>query len=160
MTWLTKLAVVAFVLGFSTQAYSDVVFDTDDNAATLTGTWTQSTSPAGFYGTDYAAATGTGSADTASFKSPITITTTGSWCIYARWTQGSNRSSAAKYQVFDGTTSRTTFTVSQQTNGGAWRRLGCVTLTAGKTSEVRLSDSGVDSTHIVVADGVRWVLDE
>ena len=160
MGWLSKLAIVVFVLGFSTQAYSDVVFETDDNAATFTGTWANSTSPSHFYGTDYASAQTGGSVDVASFKTQTTITSTASWCIWAYWTSGADRTTQAKYQVFDGTTSRTTFTVSQQTNGGAWRRLGCVQLSNGKTSEVRVSDTGLAAGNVVIADGVRWVLDE
>jgi hypothetical protein len=45
-------------------------------------------------------------------------------------------------------------------NGGAWRQLGCVKLTAGNTGEVRVSETGVSTSNIVVADAVRWVWDE
>lgn len=159
MKWY--MGFVALILtGLSGWANSEVVMDSDDNAAILTGTWTQTKTVLGFYGEDYATAQGAGSADTARFFSPRAITTTGNWCIQARWTGGTTRTTAAKYQVFDGTTLRSTFTVNQQINGGAWRRLGCVLLTAGKIGEVRLSDSGVVSPSVVVADGVRWVWEE
>jgi hypothetical protein len=155
------LGIVAlFLIVLSGGVRSEVVMDTDDNAATLTGTWTQAKTVLGFYGEDFATALGGGGVDLARFLSPRVITSTGSWCIQARWTTGSTRTTAAKYQIFDGTTLRNTFTVNQQINGGAWRRLGCVPLTAGKISEVRLSDSGVLAASIVVADGVRWVWEE
>jgi hypothetical protein len=159
MNWFSRLTIV-ILIGLSTQANSEVVLDSDDNSATLTGTWTQAKTDSGFYGNDYATAQGAGTADTARFFSPRTITSTGIWCIQARWTSGPTRTTLAKYQVYDGTTLRNTFTVNQQLNGGAWRRLGCVTLTAGKTGEVRLSDTGVLAANIVVADGVRWVWEE
>jgi hypothetical protein len=159
MNWRSGLATIVFI-GISGLAHSEVVMDSDDNAATLTGTWTQAKTILGFYGDDYASAQGAGSADTARFFSPRPITTTGTWCIQARWTGGTNRTTAARYQVFDGTTLRSTFIVNQQINGGAWRRLGCVALTAGRIGEVRLTDTGVVATSVVVADGVRWVWDE
>jgi hypothetical protein len=158
-----KLIPKIFLLLFSLsaiQAFSEVVLDSDDNNATFGGTWTQSTTAPGFYGTDYATAQGGGTSDTARFFSPRPITSTGNWCIQVRWTQGANRSSSAQFQVFDGSTLRNTFTVNQQINGNAWRRIGCVTLSSGLTSEVRLTDAGAPSTSFVVADGVRWVWEE
>lgn len=160
MSWRSRLAIIIILVGISVQANSEVVMDSDDNAAILAGTWTQTTGGIGFYGTDFATAQGGGSADMARFFTPRPITTTGTWCIQARWTAGATRTTAARYQVFDGTIPRNTFTVNQQINGGAWRRLGCVPLTVGRTGEVRLIDAGVVAPSIVVADGVRWVWDE
>jgi hypothetical protein len=137
MKWRSILAILMMVGGLSTQAYAVVVLETDDNLAVLTGT-----------------------VDTARFMTQIAITSTATWCIQARWTNGSNRTTAAQYQVFDGPTLRATFTANQQVNGGAWRHLGCVKLTAGNTGEVRISNAGVSTSNIVVADGVRWVWDE
>lgn len=160
MSWRGRFAIIIMLVGLSVQAHSEVVMESDDNAAILSGTWIQTTSGLGFYGTDYATAHGAGRADTARFFTPRPITTTGTWCIQARWTEGATHTPSARYQVFDGATPRQTFVVNQQVNGGAWQRLGCVPLTAGRIGEVRLSDTGVVSTNIVVADGVRWVWDE
>jgi hypothetical protein len=160
MKWRSRLAILMMVVGLSTQAHGEVVLETDDNSAVFTGTWTQSTGGVGFYGTDYAFAQGGGSVDTARFMTQILITSTATWCIQASWTDGPNRTTAAQYQVFDGPTLRGTFTVNQRVNGGAWRHLGCVKLTAGNTGEVRVSDAGVSPSSIVVADAVRWVWDE
>jgi hypothetical protein len=160
MKWRSTLAIVMVVVGFSTQAHSTAVLETDDNLAFFTGTWTQSTAGVGFYGTDFALAQGGGSADTARFTTQIAISSTANWCIQVRWTTGPNRTTAAQYQVFDGSTLRGTFTVNQQMNGGAWRQLGCVKLSAGNTGAVQVSDTGVPSSSVVVADAVRWVLDE
>lgn len=159
MNWRNALVIMILTV-LSGWAHCEVVMDSDDNAATLTGTWTQAKTVLGFYGDDYATAQGAGSADTARFFSPRAITATGTWCIQARWTGGGTRTTAARYQVFDGTVLRSTFVVNQQVNGGAWRRLGCVPLTVGRIGEVRLSDTGVVAPSVVVADGVRWVWDE
>jgi hypothetical protein len=160
MNWRSRLAIILVLVGISVHAHGEVVLDSDDNAATFVGTWTQATNSVGFYGTDFATAPGGGAADSARFFTPRVITTTGTWCIQARWTTGAARTAAAQYQIFDGTTFRATFIVNQQINGGAWRRLGCVYLTAGRVGEVRLLDTGVAAPSLVVADGVRWVWEE
>lgn len=160
MNW-RNFAIMIMLAALSGPGYSEVVLESDDNAATLTGTWSQSQAVAGYYGSDFATAgVGGGTVDTARFFSQRAITTSGTWCIQARWTAGSNRSASAQYQVFDGTTLRSTFPADQRANGGAWRRLGCAQLTAGKISEVRLLDTGGAAGSIVVADGVRWVYEE
>ena len=159
MKWINGI-VTALLVAVSGHALSEVVLETDDSVATKTGTWTASTSIAGYYGTGFATAAAAGGADVMRFLSPRTITTTGSWCIQAHWTAAANRSIAASYQVFDGTTLRATFIANQQLNGGAWRRLGCVILTRGLTSEVRLTDTGAAAGTVVVGDGVRWVWEE
>jgi hypothetical protein len=160
MKWWNGLAIMMVMIGLSARAHSEVVLETDNSAGTFSGNWTVTTNSQDFLGKDFRFATGGGSSDIFHFKTQIAITSTATWCIQARWTEGTNRAPAAQYQVFDGSTLRGTFTVSQQTDGGAWRHLGCVKLTAGNTSEVRLSDAGVSSSNIVVADGVRWVWDE
>lgn len=161
MNWRSRLAIILVLVGMSVHAHGEVVMDSDDDAATLTGTWTQATNGVGFYGTNFATAAGGGTADMARFfTTPRTISTTGTWCIQARWTIGAARAAAVQYQVFDGPTFRATFTVDQRINGGAWRRLGCVPLTVGRIGEVRVVDTGVVAPNVVVADGVRWVWDE
>lgn len=160
MSWRSKLAIIMMLVGISVQAHSEVVLDSDDNAAIFAGTWTQTTSGVGFYGTDFAVAQGGGSAESARFFTPRAISTTGTWCIQARWTTGVNRTTAARYQIFDGPVLRATVIINQQRNGGAWQRLGCVPLTVGRRGEVRLIDTGVVAPGVVVADGVRWVWDE
>lgn len=160
MKWRGKLALIIILVGISAQAHGEVVLESDDNVATFVGTWTQATNGVGFYGTDFATAPGGGTADMARFFTSRPISTTGTWCIQARWTTGAARTAAARYQIFDGPVLRATVTVDQRINGGAWRRLGCVPLTIGRIGEVRLVDTGVVAPSIVVADGVRWVWDE
>jgi hypothetical protein len=159
MKWLNRL-ILAVLIGSNAPAFSQVVLESDDNNATLTGTWATQTTAAGFYGTGYRVAAGGGGSDLAQFLSPKPISSTGSWCLEARWTADTDRATAVQYQVYDYNTLRNTFTVDQTKNGGTWQTLGCVKLTAGKASKVRISDSGVTTGKVVVADGVRWVWDE
>lgn len=162
MSLRSILIAMIIVMGLRAQAHSEVILESDDTVATLSGTWTHSTNGVGFYGPDFATAPGGGTVETARFFTPRPISTTGTWCIQARWTTGMvpPRAAAARYQVFDGTILRATFLGNQQLNGGVWNRLGCVLLTGGRIGEVRLSDTGVVAPSIVVADGVRWVWDE
>ncbi|MFO1417301.1 MAG: hypothetical protein U1E83_01390 [Methylotetracoccus sp.] len=159
MKWLHRLFPL-ICLGFSAAASAQVVLETDDNSATLAGTWSQATTTPGFYGDDYSVAQGGGTPDTARFFSKRPISSSGTWCIQALWTAGANRSAAVSYQVWDGGTLKTTFTANQQQGGGAWQPLGCTQLTIGKTAEVRISDTSVAAGALVIADGVRWVWDE
>lgn len=104
MNWRSRLAIILVLVGISVHAHGEVVLDSDDNAATFVGTWTQATNSEDFYGTDFATAPGGGTADAARFFTPRAITTTGTWCIQARWTTGTGRTTAARYQIFDDTT--------------------------------------------------------
>lgn len=157
---LRRLALFAVFLGLGAASHAEVVMETDDALATLSGTWTKSSSVAGYYGVGVAYTTVSTTAQTARFFSPKPITTTGTWCAQARWTAGTTRSATAAYQIYDGATLRSTVNVDQRINGGAWRTLACVPMTAAKTAEIRLLNSSGASGSLVVADAVRWVYEE
>jgi hypothetical protein len=122
----------------------------DNPSATYVGTWPTSTSTAGYYGSNYQThAAGTGS-NTATWS--FTVTTAGSYKVYARWTALSNRASNAKYTV-NSAGGATMVTVNQQANGGSWQSLGTFTFNAGSYS-IRLTDN---ANGYVIADAVRLV---
>jgi hypothetical protein len=148
------------LIGSNAPAFSQVVLESDDNDATLTGTWTLMTAAPGYYGTGYRVAVGGGTSDIAKFKSANPISSSGSWCVEARWTADTDRSTAVQYKIYDNNTVRKTVTVDQTQKGGVWHPLGCVRFTAGKNSTVSVSDIGAGSGKVIVADGVRWVWDE
>lgn len=143
------------------------LIDVDDNAATLTGTWTKSTTVLVFYGDDYAVAQGGGSTDRATFNTPAPIDRTGRWCVQARWTAAPNRFSAAQFVVnallpppfAPLPIPLGTFTADMRRNGGAWQQLGCFNMSTGFIGQVVLSDAGAPAGTFVVADAVRWVRD-
>jgi len=158
------LSVVAGVLLIATASGAETIMETDDNAAQLAGTWTNSKATLLWYGDDYAVAQGGGTADVAIFTAPRPSDETGTWCVDARWTAAPNRSTAARYRIYDGferfgAPLVGTVNVNQRVNGGAWQRLACVPLTGGVLSQVLLDDSGVPTGNFVVADAVRWVKD-
>lgn len=150
----------AALAALSTSGFCEVVLEADNVGATTTGAWTASTAIAGFYGTNFTTAVVGGTADTTSFRPQRPISATGTWCAQARWTAASNRTTAARYDLYDGTAFRGTFTANQQLNGGVWRTLGCVTLTQGQTPEARLLDNSGTAGSLVVADAVRWVYED
>ena len=69
MKWINGI-VTALLVAVSSYAFSEVVLETDDSVATKTGTWTASTSIAGYYGTGFATAAAAGGADVMRFLSP------------------------------------------------------------------------------------------
>lgn len=74
----------------------------------------------------------------------------GSYEVYARWTQHPNRATDAKYTV-NHASGATTVEVNQELNGGTWQLLGTYTMNAG-TATVSLTDV---ANGYVVADAVR-----
>jgi RHS repeat-associated protein len=125
-----------------------VVDNTTAGETTTVGTWTASTSIAGYLGPNYLyhnASTGTDS-----FTWSLSIPTTGSYHVYARWTTSSNRSTAATFTVG----SSAAVHENQQNNNGVWVLLGTYSLSSG-TTNVKLT---TDSSGDVIADAVKAVL--
>ena len=121
----------------------------DNPQATFTGTWTTSTSIAGFYGTNYRThgkGTGTNKA-----VWTLSVPTTGTYQVYARWVAASTNASNAPFTVKYSGGSKAT-SVSQQSNGGKWMLLGSYAFTAGTAGSVTLTDN---ANGTVIADAVK-----
>lgn len=155
-----SLAAVSILACLQPTAHAEVVIEADDNTAVFSGSWASSTAVPGFYGSDFATATAGGATDIARLIGPRPVSTSGTYCVQARWLAGSNRSASARHELYDGTTLRQTVNVDQRANGGAWRTIACVALTAGRVPEVRVLDAGSATGTLVVADAVRWVWEE
>lgn len=124
-----------------------MVDNTDAETATV-GTWSSSTSTAGFLGSNYAVhAAGTGSA---LFQWQPQVAQAGTYEVYARWTSHANRATDATYVVHH-TAGATAVTVNQQQGGGAWQLLGTFDLAAG-SALIELSDQ---ANGYVIADAVQ-----
>lgn len=122
----------------------------DNLAASFTGTWPTSTSVGGYYATNYQHHTaGTG---TNSFSWTLNVASSGTFEVYARWTQHPNRATNAKYTV-NHAAGASVVTVNQAQGGGNWQLLGAWTFDAGPTI-VSLSD---DANGYVIADAVMIV---
>lgn len=129
------------------------IVDNVDSGFSLTGTWSTGTSAAGLYGADYrwvsVSPTGTSHADWT-----WTAPAAGLYRIYVWWSQGSNRSTEAKYSVLIGG-SEYVKVVNQQTDGGKWNDHGVYDLAAGQSATVRLSNTA-PSGYVVIADAAGF----
>ncbi|MCC5876214.1 MAG: N-acetylmuramoyl-L-alanine amidase [Candidatus Sumerlaeia bacterium] len=132
----------------------DVIVDNTDSGFAASSNWFESTSVPGYYGDNYHARATASVSDAAVWTA--TLPQDGTYKVYARWTTGSNRATAAPYIV---TTSDgdVTVPVNQQQNNGQWVELGTWYLFQGTAPRVRLS-CWTSSGDFVIADAVRFVL--
>ena len=122
----------------------------DNASGSFTGTWPASTSVGGYYATNYQVhAAGSGASV---FTWTLNAPNTGSYEVYARWTQHPNRATNAKYTV-NHAAGASLVSVNQEQGGGAWQLLGTYGFNAGAAS-VSLSDEAND---YVIADAVMLV---
>lgn len=118
----------------------------------LSGTWTASTSTAGYYGSGY------WTAPTQEASAPATfwfyLPSAGTRTIDAWWTTGTNRATAAPFIAFDASGNELgRRVVNQQQNGSEWVTLGTWTFTAG-WNQVVLSRWATPG-QFVIADAIR-----
>jgi hypothetical protein len=129
---------------------SEIILDNNGSGTTKVGTWTDSTSAAGYYGSNYMH---DGNVDKGNKSVTYTAAATpGNYEVFARWTSGTNRASNTPIDIIhSGGTS--TVTVDQRSNGGIWYSLG--TFNFGSTAQVRIRTNGTDG--FVIADAMRFV---
>jgi len=130
----------------------EVIQDNVTPAFVASANWFASTSTTGYYGANYhSRATGSVS-DAATWN--VTLTSAGSYTVYARWTADTNRATSAPFVVTH-TGGNATVNVNQQINNGAWVQLGTWNFNTG-ANVVKLS-CWTSSGAYVVADAVRFV---
>lgn len=138
---------------FNLAGGAEYIVDNTDAGFSTTGTWTASTSLAGYYGSNYLhdGSTAADATKTATWTSPIT--TTGTYAVYMRWTSYTDRPDAAPVEVnYNGGIAN--LTVNQQTGGGTWVYLGTWSFTGGSGDYVKITGGDAGYT---IADAVRWV---
>lgn len=133
-----------------------LVDDADVGNVETIGSWTTSSSTSGYYGIGYhhngSSSGGTGSK---AFNWRLHIPADGTYEVFVRYTQHSNRATNAPYTiVHDG--SQATRLVNQTTRGGQWVSVGSYGFTKGGDHKIRLSD---DADGYVIADAVKLVRD-
>jgi uncharacterized lipoprotein YddW (UPF0748 family)/outer membrane protein assembly factor BamB len=117
-----------------------------------TGTWAAGTSPElGYLNTYRAAAPYTGGVAATASWTPF-VPAAGTYRVYARWAQGTNRTSAAVYQAITGTETVDFPAVDQRSGGGQWNLLGTAYFHLGRAGRITLSAS---AGGYAVADAVR-----
>jgi hypothetical protein len=135
-------------------ASAEIIMDnTDSSGVAFTGTWTPSTSIAGFYGGNYLS-DGNAGQGAKSVRYTPTIIHAGSYQVFARWPAYSNRATNVPIDInHSGGTSPVI--VNQQANGGTWYPLGTYNFAAGTSGSVLIRTTGANG--YVIADAIRLV---
>jgi len=131
--------------------------DADTTGITKVGTWGSSSFVPGYYGSDYLYASG-GSGTSVTFTP--TISTTGTYDVYIRWTAYPGRATNAPIDVnYNGGTQTFTKdeTVANPTQIGSytWTLLGNFSFATGTTGNVKVRNDGANGN--VIADAVMFI---
>jgi len=136
-----------------TRPAEPAVIDNVDPGFGATGSWSTGNTAGGRYGADYrycsTSPTGTNTANW-TWCAPVS----GSYAISLWWSQGSNRSSQAKYSVIIGGVEHPRL-FNQQADGGQWNLHGIYELAKGQSVTVRLYNEA-PSGYVVIADAVQF----
>ncbi|MFT6146782.1 MAG: N-acetyl-anhydromuramyl-L-alanine amidase AmpD [Myxococcota bacterium] len=131
---------------------SDNARNTDDYGVEYSNGWTSSSSTPGYFGTDYVWRQTGNSSDPLVFR--FDLDAPKQLRVEARWTAGSNRSTAAPFVMFDSSSNEVGRAyVDQTANNATWVTLGTYEFTGGR-NEVALSH-WTSAGNVVVADAIR-----
>ena len=137
-------------------APAETIIDNLDSGCSTYGTWWTGTTVPSYYGTNYFYTTTADPGRYATFRPDIL--TPGPYDVYIWYTQGTNRSTQAKWRVYyDGGMQESR--VNEQVNGGQWNLLATDRPFACGTSgyAATYSDTGDTSTMAIIADAVKVV---
>lgn len=129
-----------------------IVDNSESTGVAVTGSWTASTSFAGYYGANYLHDENAGKGSKSVRLRP-SLGRTGQYEVYLRWTSATNRATNVPVDVVhaNGTTTKT---VNQQQRGNQWVSLGTYTFNAGTTGNVLVRTTGTNG--YVIADAAKW----
>jgi len=153
--WVVMLATLAVIAALpaapQVSAEELVVSDTDPSVQ-VSGPWQSASTPGSDGGLEYLFRNPSSGGSTVFWPFPDNLSP-GQYEVFARWVSGPDRATRAVYWV---ASDEGTLAVpeNQQTNGGAWQRLGGFQFQPGASNGVTLTDS---PTGVVVADAVRWL---
>jgi outer membrane protein assembly factor BamB len=117
-----------------------------------TGAWAAASNPElGYLGT-YRAAAPDGGANPATATWTPFVPVAGTYRVYARWAEGTNRTNAAVYRAETAGETVTFPSVDQRTGGGAWNLLGSAYFHLGRAGRITVS---ANAGGYVIADAVR-----
>jgi len=134
---------------YSKGQHIEIIVDNTDPGASHTGTWNTSNSLPGYYGTNYHFHTTGAGIDT--FTWTPSISSTGIYSVYARWTEDTGRAPDATYTIYHAGGS-TQVSVDQRSNGGTWVFLGTFSFDGvGDKVELVQNPNGY-----VIADAIKW----
>ncbi|CUU02445.1 MAG: N-acetylmuramoyl-L-alanine amidase [Fimbriimonadales bacterium] len=142
------------VVSFTLQVVPwDIVIDNTSSQFSVSGSWTLATMATDKYGANYYW-TSTNPSSTAYARWFLNAPIDGAYDVYAWWSQGTNRSTQARYEIAHAS-GTTAVVVNQQTNGGRWVYLGRFQFPKGG-GNVYLRATA-PSGYVVIADAVRIV---
>lgn len=152
---------IADAVRFTKQEAVEVVVDASDPTGVVkTGSWTASTTTAGYHGAD-ALNDGNTKNGAQSVKFTPNLPTSGTYEVFAWWPAATNRSPSAPFKITHAGGNHTV-NVDQRINGSQWYSLGTYTFNAGTTGNVLVTNAytgplPVPSQCYVIADAVRFV---
>lgn len=135
--------------------FAPLLVDNADSNAVRTGTWTTSTSTAGYYGTNFLHDGNTGSTGGKKVTFTPTVATAGDYDVYVRWAANTNRATNTPVDIVasDGPHS---LTFNQKLNSNVWVLAGTFHFNTGTSGSVVIRNDGADG--YVIADAVRFEL--
>ncbi|XHR30642.1 MAG: family 16 glycosylhydrolase [Chthoniobacteraceae bacterium] len=144
---------IKYFYAYSGGTVTDLIMDnTDTTGVTITGSWTASTSTKGYYGSNYLHDGNTGQG-TKSIRYTPTLSTSGSYQVFARWTADTNRATNVPISITSTSGTKTVY-VNEQSNNGVWVYLGTYAFNSGTTGNLLISNTGANG--YVTADAVRF----
>ena len=129
--------------------------NTDATGVTITsgtGGWIPSSSVPGYIGTNYLHDGDTGKG-TKSVQYTPTLSESGTYNVYMRWTAGVGRATTVPVDIVKANGTTATVTVDQTANGAAWNLLGTYALSKTNAS-LTIRTTGTSGS--VIADAVRF----
>ncbi len=155
MTYLTAGDyIIADAVMFESGSAPPNPYPISDNwDATFVGPWQGSTWTGGGtpYGPDFQHKLGSGGTNTATWKTDIPVQ--GTYSVYTRWSQNTDRPTNAPYTIYYEGGSDSVL-VNQVTNGGRWMYLGSYPYDVN-TYSVLLTDN-VPTNKRIIADAIKW----
>jgi hypothetical protein len=139
--------------GTGNQSATGVILDNADAGVTFTGTWSNSTASAGYWGTNYVHDGNTAKGAKRARFTP-NLPQAGLYQVYLRWTTNPNRATNAPVDIVH-SAGTNTFLVDQTLNNGTWVLLLMTNFNAGTNGSLLLRNA--NTSGFVIADAARWL---
>jgi hypothetical protein len=143
---------VCATYGYDPYPSPDIIIDNSNGGFSASASWLTGTSATDKYGSNYRYRSTAATSDPATWTPNISAS--GSWTVYAWWSQGTNRSSNSSYLVYYNGGSLNVY-VNQQANGGKWNTLTTQSFGTGTGYPTKKS-CWATTGFVVIADAVKW----
>jgi hypothetical protein len=153
-----KLQQLKMISDYENTFWKSIIVDNTDPSSYIkrTGTWQTSTSPIGFYATNYEFAKYTGTNGSFTFYPKPSYT--GPYKLYMQWPARSDASSAVTIHITHANGSNGKV-LNQKLNAGTWFYIGTYTFNKDESTNTRITaiklDLNASTTGAVLADAVK-----